>query len=241
MDIAVGFDFDHTLGIDNRLEKTVALDMLATYARARGVGYDEESAGRAIDDVLHAYRSGEQNVEGAIAGFLERFVPGGGAYVVDEAQKFREQVLERVAEFVRPIPGTAEMLAALDALGVPYAIVTNGWSPLQEEKARLIGFAGPVFVSERIGARKPSPQAFDSLAKHFALPFDRIWYVGDDPESDCAGVEELGITAVWFDWEGRPYPADIAPPAHTIHALSELPPLLESCAASSPAVPRSDR
>ena len=29
-DFAVGFDFDHTLGIDNKLERTVALDMLAS-------------------------------------------------------------------------------------------------------------------------------------------------------------------------------------------------------------------
>ena len=222
-DIAVGFDFDHTLGIDNRLERTTALDMLAAYARARGAAYDIAEAEGTIDDVLAVYRSGEKTVENAIAGFFERFAPGGGNYVIDEAQKFRENVTARAPAYIEALPGAKEMLAALDGLGVPYAILTNGWSPLQEEKARLIDFKGSVFVSERIAVRKPSREAFDVLAKHFDLPFERIWYVGDDPETDVAGPQELGLTAVWYDWEGRLYAPELPKPAHTIHALDELP------------------
>ncbi|MDQ2909056.1 MAG: HAD family hydrolase [Candidatus Eremiobacteraeota bacterium] len=238
MDVALGFDLDHTLGLDHRLEKTVALEMLAGYTRERGITYDIPSAEAAMDGVLHAYRMGEQTPEGAIAGFFERFAPGGGAYIIDEAQKFRENVLARTAEFIKPVPGLQETLAALDAMAIPYAVLTNGWSPLQEEKARLIGFGGPVFVSERIGARKPSREAFEALTKHFALPFARIWYVGDDPEIDCAPARDLGMTAVWYDWERRTYPADIAQPQYTIGALGELPRLLEgrtSVAANAPA------
>lgn len=226
-DLAVGFDFDHTLGIDNRLERTTALDMLADYGLARGTAYDVAEADGTIDDVLAVYRSGEKTVENAIAGFFERFAPGGGNYVIDEAQKFRERVVERAPQYVAALPGAQEMLAALDALDVPYAILTNGWSPLQEEKARLIDFKGPVFVSERIAARKPTREAFDVLAKYFDLPLERIWYVGDEPETDVVGPQGLGLTAVWFDWESRLYPAALAKPAHTIHALDELPPLLQ--------------
>lgn len=233
MDIAVGFDLDHTLGLDHRLEKTVALEMLAAYARGRGATYDAAAATDVIDGVLHAYRGGEQTVEAAMAGFFERFAPGGGNYIVDEAQKFRENVLARTTEFVAPVPGAAEMLAALDAMAIPYALLTNGWSPLQEEKARLIGFSGPVFVSERIGVRKPSREAFEALAKYFALPFEKIWYVGDDPDIDCVASQDFGMTAVWFDWEGRPYPPGASRPAHVIHALDELPRLLEGSLASS--------
>ncbi len=239
MDVAVGFDFDHTLGIDHRLEKTVALDMLGAYARGRGIAYDAEAAAAAMDGVLHAYRMGEQTVEAAVAGFFERFAPGGGNYIVDEAQKFRENVVARMSEFVAPVNGATELLSALDAMAIPYALLTNGWSPLQEEKARLIGFSGPVFVSERIGVRKPSREAFETLSKYFELPFERIWYVGDDPEIDCVAAQELGLTAVWFDWEGRTYPPDATAPAYTIRALDELPALLEAHAASSGAPSRS--
>lgn len=225
--IAVGFDFDHTLGIDNRLERTTALDLLSDLARRRGVAYDAAAADGAIDAVLNAYRSGEQSVEGAIAGFYERFAPGGTTTdVLDEASNFRDAVLERSGRHVEALAGARELLVALDEMDVSYAILTNGWSPLQEEKARLLEFRGPVFVSERIGARKPAPEAFASLINSFDLPPEQILYVGDDPGSDCAGAAAAGLTAVWFDWENVSYPVGLALPAHTIHSLAELPALV---------------
>ena len=225
-DFAVGFDFDHTLGVDNKLERTVALEMLATLAADHGVTYDATAAGAAIDVTLAEYRSGSKSVEGAIAGFFEQFAPVGGP-VLDVATNFRDAVVERAPKYIEALPGAMEMLAKLDELGVTYAILTNGWSPLQEEKARLIHFRGSVFVSERIGALKPSREAFDVLAKHFELPFERIWYVGDDPNVDCAGAAALGMHAVWYDWEAHEYPADVPKPEFTIANLSELPALLQ--------------
>jgi putative hydrolase of the HAD superfamily len=171
-------------------------------------------------------RRGETPVETAIEGWLQAFAGGGNENVL-EAGRFRETVTARAPGFVRALPGAREMLAALDALGVRYAILSNGWSPLQEEKARLIDFAAPVFVSERIGAWKPAPNAFASLVRLFDVPPADVWYVGDDPLTDCAGARDAGLTAVWFDWEGRAYPDGAAPPHHTIHSLEELPGLLQ--------------
>lgn len=224
--IAVGLDFDHTLGLDNKLERTVALEMLGEHALARGVAYDVAEAEVAIDDDLARSRGGGAPVELAIAGFFERFAPAGSASL-DTAQEFRDRVVARAPEFVKPVPGADELLEALDAAGIPYALLTNGWSPLQEEKARLIGFRGSVFVSERIDARKPDRAAFDQLLKHFALPASAVWYVGDDPETDVAGAVAAGLTSVWFDWEGRSYPQELARAHHTIANLSELPALLQ--------------
>src|SRR5271166_1612799 len=164
--LSVGFDFDHTLGIDNKLERRIALEMLGELAAAERVSLDPAQTEAAIDEALREYRSGELPVETAIAAFFARFVP-----LNDRAKEltdvFRERALERAPEFVQPLPGLHEMLAGLEALGIRYAILSNGWSPLQEEKARLVGFEGPVFVSERIGALKPAPKAFEVLVNHF--------------------------------------------------------------------------
>ena len=225
-DIAVGFDFDHTLGLDNKLERTTALDMLADFAKAKGLTYDLAAADAAIDAVLATYRSGKQSVEIAIGGFFERFAPAGSA-TLDEAQRFRDIVVERAPAYVTPVDGALAMLQSLDSAGIRYAILTNGWSPLQEEKARIISFNGSVYVSERIGALKPSARAFGMLVEHFELPAERIYYVGDDPETDCAGAAAAGLVPVWFDWESRSYGAGLAAPAHTIHALADLPGLLQ--------------
>jgi HAD superfamily hydrolase (TIGR01509 family) len=221
LDFAVGFDFDHTLGVDNKLERTVALEQLALLAAANGLSYDTQAADGAIDEVLREVRRGERTVETCIAGFYEMFAPVGGG-VVDAAGGYREIVLENAPKYVAALPGALELLAKLDERHVSYALLTNGWSPLQEEKARLIAFRGPVFVSERLGFLKPSAQAFAHLVKYFERPASDIWYVGDDPEADCAGAVAAGMTAVWFDWEERTYPEGIAKPTHSIHTLEEL-------------------
>ena len=224
-DFAVGFDFDHTLGIDNKLERTVALDMLASLAAQHAITYDGVAAEVAIEATMRSYRSGAASIEGAIAGFFEQFAPVGSA--VDLATGFRDEVCARAPAFIEARPEAEAVLARLDELGIPYAILTNGWSPLQEEKARLLHFRGSVFVSERIGAMKPARAAFEVLAKHFDLPFERIWYVGDDPAADCAGATALGMQSVWYDWEERAYPPELAKPSATIHTLDELIGLLQ--------------
>jgi putative hydrolase of the HAD superfamily len=139
---------------------------------------------------------------------------------------FRDMVLARAKEFVTPLDGARDVLAQLDAAGVPVAILSNGWSPFQEEKARLIGFEGPVFVSERIGVQKPAAAAFAFLLAHFERAPVDIFYVGDDPVADCGGARGAGMRSVWFDWERKSYPSDVAAPDATIHTLSEIPSLL---------------
>jgi FMN phosphatase YigB (HAD superfamily) len=223
---AVGFDFDHTLGLDNKLERTVALELLASYATAQGATYDPVAAETAVDGALAAYRSGGIKVEVAIAGFLERFVSVHGAASLDAASGFRDAVLARIKEFVTPVDGARELLAQLNSAGVPVAILSNGWSPLQEEKARMIGFSGPVFVSERINVLKPAPAAFGYLIAHFERAPVDIFFVGDDPVADCGGARSAGLRSVWFDWERKDYPSDVAEPDAVIHTLLELPALL---------------
>jgi putative hydrolase of the HAD superfamily len=225
-DFAVGFDFDHTLGIDNKLERTVALEFLATLAASNGITYDTAAAEREIDTALAGYRGGSGTIDLAIAAFFERFAPVGNK-ILDLAMTFRDAVVERAPSHIEALPGAQAMLTRLDELGISYAMLTNGWSPLQEEKARLIGFRGPVLVSERIGARKPARESFDALAKALDVPLASLWYVGDDPQMDCAGARDAGAVAVWLDWEGRAYAPELAAPSHVIHALDEFVPLLQ--------------
>jgi FMN phosphatase YigB (HAD superfamily) len=51
--------------------------------------------------------------------------------------------------------------------------------------------------------------------------------VGDDPAADCAGSTALGMQSVWYDWEERAYPSELAKPSATIHTLDELIGLLQ--------------
>jgi len=195
---AVGFDIDHTLAVDNRLEFTVAVEMIGADRRA-----DVESA-------LSSYRTGKQTMDEAMS-----------AIGVDP-QRFRRRVLERAASHIRCVAGAKDVLRTIRERGIPAAILSNGWSPLQEIKAQVIGFAGPVLVSDVIGASKPSRSAFTALRDALDVPADAIAYVGDDPAADVAGAIAAGMTGVWFDWEGRTYPQDGPPASLTIHALVDV-------------------
>jgi HAD superfamily hydrolase (TIGR01549 family) len=226
MQLAVGLDFDHTLGVDHKVERTVGVEIAERLAKLRGLAFDREAAVQAFDEALAATRLAGIPIETAIEGALLRSA-GPGPENEDEVGHFRDEVILRAPQFVEALPGAKEMLASLDALGVRYAILTNGWSPFQEEKARLIGFRAPVYVSERIGARKPARESFALLGRQFGLPLEAIWYLGNDAIVDCAGARDAGLTAVWYDWEHRPYPAGVQPANYVIASLEEFPLLVQ--------------
>jgi HAD superfamily hydrolase (TIGR01509 family) len=224
---AVGFDFDHTLALDHGLERK-AFERLADEL---GVP-DALSAPRvqqAVDDLLRQFRADEMTLEAAVDGFVTGILAAsGGRSPTPPAEHYRAICYSLVDELVKPIDGAAEVLAALAADGVPVAILTNGWSPLQQRKiARALGrFDGTVLVSDEIGSLKPERHAFDRLAGALAREPAAIWYVGDNPDVDVAGAQAAGMRAVWFDWEGHAYPSALAPPAARIANLHEILPLV---------------
>ncbi len=217
----VSLDLDDTLVTDNRLERTVALARLDVLAAEHDTRYDRAAAEFVIDEFLSSDRETDREADMFIAWFYERFARTGSS-AMNAAKAYRAAVVAEAAKHVAVIPGARETLAGLDRLMIPCAVLTNGWSPLQEEKARLIGFRGPVFVSERIGARKPTPEAFAPVHDHFGVACEQIWHVGDNARADCAGAKRLGMTTVWFDRLGERYPCDIPPPDYVVHSQADL-------------------
>jgi HAD superfamily hydrolase (TIGR01549 family) len=208
--IAVGFDFDHTLGLDHKLERTAFMTTVRELCARSGRSLDEESATASIDEQISYYRAGKCSLsrafEEAFEATMQRMSPD-GAFA-----RFQSIAMDLSAAHVKAIPGVDHLLARLDGAHVPYAILTNGWNPLQQRKADLIGFSKPVFVSDDIGVRKPSIHAFNILKDYFHVDPNRIWYVGDDPLNDVLGALSAGMRAVWFDWEQHKYPTTIPAP-----------------------------
>jgi FMN phosphatase YigB (HAD superfamily) len=215
---AVGFDFDHTLGLDNGLEAT------AFYRLAAELGHsvsERDTAWTAfIDDTLMRFRAGAISQERAVDSIVEQLGmtprPGFG-------QRYRDICRSLVDYLVTPIDGARELLESLAERAIPTAILTNGWSPLQYLKiGRALSFSGPILVSDELGAAKPAPAAFNALVDVLGVPRERVWYVGDNPHADVAGSQAAGLRAVWFDWEHLAYPAAVARPDARIERLSEL-------------------
>ncbi len=225
---AIAFDIDHTLAIDNKIERIGFLRLLARIDAEGGKSLgtlDQETS--AIDTLLQRQRAGAFTIDEAVRRFVrERGVDRAESFV----GPFREIVLSLVDHIVVPIPGVRRMLAGLRSQGVPMAILSNGWNPLQQRKAERAGFEGPVLASAEIGASKPEPRAFLTLVERLGVPADRAWYVGDDPRADIAGAKSAGLKAAWYNSEGRTYPKELSPPDVVLADIGDVARLTASAA-----------
>jgi len=215
---AYGFDFDHTLGRDNGLERHAFF----AYARDLGGALDEHDAtlGHDIDRALDRVRSGGSALELEIPAFYAAH----GMHNASAAA-WKERCFALVDSHVQASAGAVELLRTLREHGIPAAILTNGWTPLQQMKIeRALGedVVPAILVSDQIGALKPARAAFAALAGALGLPPERIVYVGDNPAVDVAGSLAAGMQAVWVDVDGVAYPPEILPPTLRVTALGEL-------------------
>jgi len=219
----VAFDLDHTLLVDNRLERVALLDVLVRIdAAGTPIRLSLDRAGIVADEELARYRNDGEELDMMLSRFVERC---GGEDGGSWAPWFRQRSLDLVPHFVLSMPGANRCIAALAKAGLSIAALSNGPSPLQERKAAQIGFYFPVLASEQIGVRKPEPAAFELLATTMGVEPGRLAYVGDDPYLDIAAALQAGLSAIWFDSGSRPYPAEFAPPSATIASLDDLVPL----------------
>jgi FMN phosphatase YigB (HAD superfamily) len=217
--IAIGFDFDHTLGIDHGLELRALYEYAAELDRPLDEGDLEVRA--AVAAVLQDFRAGLLTLDSLVLVFAEQLGASPG-----DPQRWREICYGLVDELVRPIDGAVELLTSLRGQNISLAVLTNGWTPLQQKKiARALGAAAdglPVLVSDALGAVKPAPATFDALVATLGVAREQTWYVGDNPQGDVGGALAAGLRAAWFDWEGLSYPQDLPPPTLRISTLREL-------------------
>jgi HAD superfamily hydrolase (TIGR01509 family) len=216
----VGFDIDHTLAIDNKLERIALLRLLPAIDAAGGGALgtlDQETS--AIDLLLERQRGGAFSIDEAVRRFVfERGIANPHPLV----EQFRSIALSLVEHVVVPIAGVPRLLAELRVRGLAAAVLSNGWSPLQQRKAERAGFDGPVLASADIGVSKPHPQAFGALVQRLALPADCVWYVGDNPRTDVAAAKHAGLRAIWYNAEGRNYPNELTPPDATVTNVCDV-------------------
>lgn len=93
-------------------------------------------------------------------------------------------------------------------------VVSNGTVIAQTkklERSHLDEWMDGVFLSEQLGAEKPSPLFFEQVFA--ALPDlarENMMIVGDSLTSDMAGGLAAGIPTCWYNPKGQPRPTDMA-------------------------------
>jgi HAD superfamily hydrolase (TIGR01509 family) len=107
---------------------------------------------------------------------------------------------------ITPCLGAVELLEALDAAGIPWAVVTSGNRTLAGNRLAAAGIKPPLLVTaDDISAGKPDPEGFLLAARLLGVPPEHCLVVEDAP----AGVEagrRAGARVVGV----RGVPADVA-------------------------------
>lgn len=127
------------------------------------------------------------------------------------------------------IDGAKELVTKLREQGYRQYVVTNGVNATQSNKMRLSGLdqiMDGVFVSELMGYPKPMRGFFDACFAQ--LPEgtrETCILVGDSLTSDMQGAANAGITACWFNPDGKVKDIDVKTD-YEIRRLEELWPII---------------
>ena len=110
------------------------------------------------------------------------------------------------------MPGAREALEQFHRWGLPLAVVSNtgfGEPVIRHELARygLTDHLAFVMVSSDYSVRKPNVLLYETAAARLNVKAGDIWFVGDRLDTDVTGAKAAGMTAVWFNPQGRANPS----------------------------------
>jgi 2-haloacid dehalogenase len=99
------------------------------------------------------------------------------------------------------LPGMADLVAELDAAGVPLYAITNFsgefWPPFRAREAAIFDRFRDIVVSGDEKLTKPGAGIYHLALKRFELEPDKTVFI-DDREDNIAGAEAVGITGLLF-------------------------------------------
>ncbi len=125
-------------------------------------------------------------------------------------------------EITQPLHGYGD-LAVLDALPGKLFLVTSGFRRLQASKARALGivprFTGILIDAIDAGPTQGKRPLFETILKEHQLNPNEVLVVGDNPDSEIAAGNQLGITTIQILRPGVP-PSSAA--THRVRDLHEL-------------------
>ncbi len=117
---------------------------------------------------------------------------------------------------------TLEELADVATL----VLITNGVARVQRPKLVKSGideFLDEVFISEVVGANKPSRKIFDIAIKKLEIEnTKRILVVGDSLKADIQGAKNANLDSCWCNYKNVELPENAPKPTHTIYHFEEL-------------------
>ena len=113
-------------------------------------------------------------------------------------------------------------ISQLEQLNQDYTlgVLTNGNADL-----KLVGLDHLFdfgFNAAEVGISKPAPDMFVQALKHMQIPAHRVIHIGDNPDADILGAQNVGMHTVWVNLEQQVWPPYQAPASAEITHLDQL-------------------
>lgn len=216
-------DVDNTLLDFNAAERAAVGITLEHYGMPNGPEALEtyHQINRQLWDSL---AKGELNRSKLFAVRFGRVMQALGTPEAGNAREMNDFYENELANHADLMPGA---LTALEELGkvATLAIVSNGATQVQESRIAASGigrFMDGVYISEKVGAAKPSPKLLDYAIRDLGLTNrSRVLMVGDDLLADIKGGINAGIDTCWVNFANEENKTGIQP-KYTVHSYEEL-------------------
>lgn len=198
------------------------LDFLAAEKAAIRALFAELELGECTDEMIARYSAinkkywrlledGKMSKPEILEGRFREFFEGEG--IVADADYFNRTYQVRLGDTIVFIDRADELLRELKAAGVRQYAVTNGTRVAQRKKltnANLWEVFDGVFISDEIGAEKPSCEFFDHVFATIGdVNREEMLIIGDSPSSDLRGGMTAGIFTCWYNPKGNTLPAGV--------------------------------
>ncbi|MDD6320117.1 MAG: YjjG family noncanonical pyrimidine nucleotidase [Oscillospiraceae bacterium] len=216
-------DADNTLLDFDAAEREAIADTLSHY----GLPHDTDAIDtyhRVNRQLWDSLAKGELNRNKLFAIRFSRVLQAMGLPEPENGREMNDYYEGELAKHADLIPGS---LSALEELGevATLAIVSNGAQAVQEARLSASGidrFMDGIYISEKVGAAKPSAKLFDYCLRDLGLVNrSRVLVVGDDLMADIKGGINAGLDTCWVNFANEENHTDIQP-KYTVQSYEEL-------------------
>jgi putative hydrolase of the HAD superfamily len=209
---AVLFDLDDTIS-DHRYSSRAGLRALQEAVpalQAMSLAALEVLHLRLLNEVHLRILGGELTFE---QGRAERYRRLFDHCAIPLSQQHIERVYPRYAaayqSHKRAVPGAVQLLEALHGK-VKLAIITNHYSAEEQyeklDEYHLRPLFDTITISAQAGCSKPDPKIFALTLEQLGVDPSEAVMIGDSWSSDIEGATGAGISAIWLNRFGDPYP-----------------------------------
>ncbi|HCH24928.1 MAG TPA: haloacid dehalogenase [Oceanospirillaceae bacterium] len=78
------------------------------------------------------------------------------------------------------------------------------------------------FSAGQVGISKPAPDMFVQALEHMQIPAHSVIHIGDNPDADILGAQNVGMHTVWVNLDQQVWPSHQVPASAEITHLEQL-------------------